>query len=259
MYIADLTEILCKKKRLPLPATDWVLCLADLTLALPLDRTVSSLEGKNDLALVRTQWAVEHGLRIGDRRGGDPSGERQYQHLLAVLVLVLNVPHPQRRYSSVRASLYRHSASVRVWPTLRRRTRSTRFSVRSPSGGMNASSPSTGITSTWVPISLAPPISQENGRSVAIPTDAIRAQIMPSESRAFFDSMKTTSFHITLVASCKLTGRAGGFKINVWRETGQKRYEFEAENGKQAGESSRGCAQDSRTGGRRTGQIEAGD
>lgn len=86
MYIADLTEILCKKKRLPLPATDWVLCLADLTLALPLDRTVSSLEGKNDLALVRTQWAVEHGLRIGDRRGGDPSGERRhhYQYLLPV-------------------------------------------------------------------------------------------------------------------------------------------------------------------------------
>ena len=63
----------------------------------------------------------------------------------------------------------------------------------------------------------------------------IPRQIMPSESRAFFDSMKTTSFHITLVASCKLTGRAGGFKINVWREGGQKRYEFEGENGKQAG------------------------
>jgi hypothetical protein len=71
--------------------------------------------------------------------------------------------------------------------------------------------------------------------SVYSPADT--SQIMPSESRAFFDSMKTTSFHITLVASCKLTGRAGGFKINVWREGGQKRYEFDAENGKQAGES----------------------
>jgi hypothetical protein len=60
-------------------------------------------------------------------------------------------------------------------------------------------------------------------------------QVMPSESRTFFDSTKTTSFHISLVASCKLTGRAGGFKINVWRDTGQKRYEFDAENGKQAG------------------------
>lgn len=61
-------------------------------------------------------------------------------------------------------------------------------------------------------------------------------QIMPSENRAFFDSMKTTSFHITLVASCKLSGRSGGFKIYVWRDGNRKRYEFEAENGKQAAE-----------------------
>jgi len=74
MYIADLTEVLCRKKRLQNPASDWVLCLADLTLALPLDRTVASLEGRTDLALVRRHWAVEHGLRIADRRGGDPSG-----------------------------------------------------------------------------------------------------------------------------------------------------------------------------------------
>lgn len=74
MYIADLTEVLCKKKRLAPPYSDWVLCLAELTLALPLDRTVASLEGRTNLALVRKQWAMEHGLRTGDRRGGDPSG-----------------------------------------------------------------------------------------------------------------------------------------------------------------------------------------
>jgi len=74
MYIADLTEVLCKKKRLANGSADWVLCLADLTLALPLDRTVASLEGRTDLALVKRQWAVEHGLRIEGRKGGDPSG-----------------------------------------------------------------------------------------------------------------------------------------------------------------------------------------
>lgn len=74
MYIADLTEILCRKKRLPLPASDWVLCLADLSIAIPVDRTVASLEGQTDLALVRSQWAVERGLKTGDRRGGDPNG-----------------------------------------------------------------------------------------------------------------------------------------------------------------------------------------
>jgi hypothetical protein len=74
MYIADLTEIVVKKKHLANPSSDWVLCLGDLSLALPLDRTVASLETNTDLALVKRQWAVEHGLGIGDRRGGDPSG-----------------------------------------------------------------------------------------------------------------------------------------------------------------------------------------
>jgi hypothetical protein len=86
MYIADLTDVLCKKKRLQSPSTDWVLCLADLTLALPLDRTVASLEGRTNLTLVRRQWAVEHGLRIDDRRGGDPSGEWIYVIDLTVLM-----------------------------------------------------------------------------------------------------------------------------------------------------------------------------
>jgi hypothetical protein len=64
-------------------------------------------------------------------------------------------------------------------------------------------------------------------------------QIMPSTTRTFFDSTKTTTFHVSLIASCKLTGRAGGFKMNVYRDPKmdftQKRYEFEADNGKQAG------------------------
>jgi hypothetical protein len=67
-------------------------------------------------------------------------------------------------------------------------------------------------------------------------------QIMPSTTRTFFDSTKTTTFHVSLIASCKLTGRAGGFKLNVYRDpkadSTQKRYEFEADNGKQAGKSS---------------------
>lgn len=48
--------------------------------------------------------------------------------------------------------------------------------------------------------------------------------------------MKTTSFHVTLVANVKLSGRAGGFKLYVWRDGGRKRYEFEAENGRIAAE-----------------------
>lgn len=64
-------------------------------------------------------------------------------------------------------------------------------------------------------------------------------QILPSESRTFFDSTKTTTIHASYVVGVKLTGRAGGFKLNIVRDEGRaKRYEFDAENGKQAGESS---------------------
>ncbi|OCF45799.1 hypothetical protein I317_00287 [Kwoniella heveanensis CBS 569] len=184
MYIADLTEVLCKKKRLQMPATDWVLCLADLTLALPLDRTVASLEGRTDLALVRRQWATEHGLRIDDRRGGDPS---------ASIFKRQSEPAPMQRFGPGLADF---TQTYKKYTVQRK-----------------------------IPIG-------RHERVLAIDGDYIH--IMPSESRAFFDSMKTTSFHITLVASCKLTGRAGGFKINVWREGAQKRYEFEAENQRQA-------------------------
>ncbi|WVQ98142.1 hypothetical protein IAU59_005264 [Kwoniella sp. CBS 9459] len=184
MYIADLTEVLCKKKRLQMPATDWVLCLADLTLALPLDRTVASLEGRTDLALVRRQWATEHGLRIDDRRGGDPS---------ASIFKRQSEPNPMQRFGPGLADFTQ---------TYKKYTVQRKIAIG------------------------------RHERVLAIDGDYIH--IMPSESRAFFDSMKTTSFHITLVASCKLTGRAGGFKINVWREGAQKRYEFEAENQRQA-------------------------
>lgn len=89
MYIADLLEILCRKKRLSLPASDWVLCLADYSLAIPVDRTVASLEGQTDLALVRAQWAAQRGLRTGLRRGGDPNGISFF--LAAIVRVVLGV------------------------------------------------------------------------------------------------------------------------------------------------------------------------
>jgi hypothetical protein len=87
MYIADLTDVVVKKKHLPGFPNDWVLCLGDLSLALPLDRTVASLESTTDLALVKRQFAVEHGLRIGDRRGGDPSSKSPLRACVCVKLI----------------------------------------------------------------------------------------------------------------------------------------------------------------------------
>ncbi|TXT13181.1 hypothetical protein VHUM_01582 [Vanrija humicola] len=179
MYIADLTEVLVERKHLQQPASDWVLCLADLSFALPLDKTVASLEGKSELALVKRQFAAEYGLRAAGRVGGDPN-----------------------------SSMFK------------RATEPATIAARLGMPGDFAGTYKTGIG--------------RHARVLAIDGDYIH--ILPSENRTFFDTMKTTSFHITLVASVKVSGRAGGFKIYVWRDGNQKRYEFEAENGKQAQE-----------------------
>lgn len=84
MYIADLTEVLVQRKSLQGPSSEWVLCLANKRLALPLDRTVASLGSNTELALVTRQWALENGLGTGDRRGGDPNAnifKRTSEHM----------------------------------------------------------------------------------------------------------------------------------------------------------------------------------
>lgn len=84
MYIADLTEVLVQRKSLQGPSSEWVLCLGNKRMALPLDRTVASLGSNTELALVTRQWALENGIGTGDRRGGDPNAnifKRTSEHM----------------------------------------------------------------------------------------------------------------------------------------------------------------------------------
>lgn len=61
-------------------------------------------------------------------------------------------------------------------------------------------------------------------------------QIMPSATRAFLDSMKTSSYHIKTVIACVQSAKSSSnFKLVVWRDGGNKRYDFEAESPKIAG------------------------
>ncbi|QRV76161.1 stress-activated map kinase-interacting protein [Ceratobasidium sp. AG-Ba] len=72
-------------------------------------------------------------------------------------------------------------------------------------------------------------------RIIAIDGDYIH--IMPSSNRAFLDTMKTSSYHIKTVIGCKTTKKAPtSIKLVVRRDGGSKRYDFEAEDEKQAGE-----------------------
>ncbi|CAG8558597.1 9543_t:CDS:2, partial [Ambispora leptoticha] len=70
-------------------------------------------------------------------------------------------------------------------------------------------------------------------RSLAIDGDYIH--IMPSESRTMFDSMKTSSYHISTVLSCKQDKKLStNFKLVIYRESGNKTYDFEAVDARQA-------------------------
>ena len=64
-------------------------------------------------------------------------------------------------------------------------------------------------------------------------------QIMPTDNKAFFDSMKTSSFHVTSIVACKQSSKTPtNFKVVVWRDDAEKRYDFEADSPRQAGMSS---------------------
>jgi len=62
---------------------------------------------------------------------------------------------------------------------------------------------------------------------------------MPSsnKAKAVFDSGKTTSFHIKSVVACQQSAKSSSiFKLVVQHDNRNKRYDFEAETPKLAGE-----------------------
>ncbi|KIJ30522.1 hypothetical protein M422DRAFT_783966 [Sphaerobolus stellatus SS14] len=72
-------------------------------------------------------------------------------------------------------------------------------------------------------------------RTLAIDGDYIH--IMPPPTRAFLDNMKTSSYHIRSVVLCMQSAKASSnFKLIVWRDGSNKRYDFEAESPKMAAE-----------------------
>ena len=60
---------------------------------------------------------------------------------------------------------------------------------------------------------------------------------MPAGTRGLLDSVKTSSYHIKSVVFCKQNKKppTSSVKLIVWRDGGNKRYDFEAEDSKKAG------------------------
>src|SRR5258707_15557253 len=53
-------------------------------------------------------------------------------------------------------------------------------------------------------------------------------------AKAVFDSGKTSSYHVDSVVSCQSGKSSSAFRMLVFRDGGNKRYEFEAESAKLA-------------------------
>ncbi len=60
MYLADVLETICRKRRLGSP-DEWALIVPDRDIVVPLDRTVESLQGTHDLTLVKRASLGEKG------------------------------------------------------------------------------------------------------------------------------------------------------------------------------------------------------
>ena len=80
MYLADVLELVCRKKNIDNPK-EYCLMVADRGLVVPLDRTVESLQGAYQLALAKkpSLSALQAGgagaLRTGQLVNTNPSGE----------------------------------------------------------------------------------------------------------------------------------------------------------------------------------------
>ncbi|GAA94544.1 uncharacterized protein L969DRAFT_91500 [Mixia osmundae IAM 14324] len=75
MYLADVLELVCRKKGISKPA-EWALAVADRELVVPLDRTVESLRGMHSLRLIRRSRSAAQATpksRLGQLQNTNPS------------------------------------------------------------------------------------------------------------------------------------------------------------------------------------------
>jgi hypothetical protein len=83
MYMQEALELVCKKRKLQNPK-DYALLLTDMSILIPLDRTVASLQGKRELLLVKRSMLPQMGADVmkGPGKTTDPNGMfRSYWNL----------------------------------------------------------------------------------------------------------------------------------------------------------------------------------
>lgn len=84
MYMQEALELVCRKRKLMNP-NDYALLLADMSILIPLDRTVASLQGKRELVLMKRSMLPQIGGDILKATGKttDPNGKILYPSFLS--------------------------------------------------------------------------------------------------------------------------------------------------------------------------------
>ncbi|KAG5640657.1 hypothetical protein DXG03_007647 [Asterophora parasitica] len=208
MYMQEALELVCRKRKLSNP-NDYALLLADMSILIPLDRTVASLQGKRELLLVKRSMLPQIGGDALNRTGKttDPNG------LLFALVAVA------AGLIWVLASIFKRMSDTPEvqYPSLADYTAGyKKYNI----------------------FRKAPMLLARQERTLAI--DGVYIHIMPSTNKAMkavFDSGKTSSYHIKSIADCQQSAKTSSvFKLVLSRGGTNKRYDFEAESPRLAGE-----------------------
>ncbi|KAG6849750.1 hypothetical protein H0H93_005548 [Arthromyces matolae] len=191
MYMQEALELVCRKRKLANPK-DYALLLADMSILIPLDRTVASLQGKKELLLIKKSMLPQLGGDVvkGTGKTTDPNAS----------IFKRMSDTPEIQYSSA----LDYAAGYKKFTIFRK----------------------------------APMLLARQERTLAI--DGVYIHIMPptyKAAKAVFDTGKTSSYHIKSIADCQQSAKTSSvFKLVLNRAGTNKRYDFEAESPKLAGE-----------------------
>jgi len=73
MYMQEALEMVCRRRRLQ--PKEYALLLSDMSILIPLDRTVASLQGESDLRLVKRSMLPHMNVDVRPiGRSTDPNG-----------------------------------------------------------------------------------------------------------------------------------------------------------------------------------------
>ncbi|RUP45661.1 stress-activated map kinase interacting protein 1-domain-containing protein [Jimgerdemannia flammicorona] len=186
MFLGDVLDLLCRKRKLD--PNLYVLKFPDSNLIVPLDSTVESLHGVQEMTLVKK---------------------------MAGLTAPSSSSHIWRSPSRKRADLYQPMYSPNP--------------SSSNEGSAYMSQYKKYIVNRKMPVFVG-------RRESTLAIDGDYVHIMPPENKGMFE-MKTSSYHISAVESCKQSKKVPtNFKLVAVRDRDQKSYDLEAETPKEASE-----------------------